>query len=279
MGYIDKIMGDRERVVYRTHQHVIVLLGRIVASLFVFAVFLALGLAVLLPPEGRGGDQVRFVVGVIALGSLVMPLYLIVSAWIEGMRGREFAWHIWRAALAGILILALALLLMLQPGYSFIGWIALVVALVPLAEVVRIFLDWLNERYIITNRRVMMIKGTINKHISDSALEKVNDVHMTQSIIGRLLRYGTVEIITGADVGVNMFRRISNPVRFKREMLNAKEQVHDSPAVATRVPEVPSSAADADIPDLIAELDELRRKGIITEQEFQTKKQELLDRL
>jgi uncharacterized membrane protein YdbT with pleckstrin-like domain len=195
------------------------------------------------------------------------------------MRGREFAWRIWRAALAGILILAFALILMLKPGYSFVGWIALVVAIVPIAEVIRIAIDWLNERYIITNRRVMMIRGTINKHVSDSALEKVNDVQMTQSIVGRMLRYGTIEIITGSDIGVNMFRRISNPVRFKREMLNAKEQVHASPAVATAVPQTPSSTADADIPDLIAELDELRQQGIITEEEFQAKKRELLDRL
>jgi len=34
-----------------------------------------------------------------------------------------------------------------------------------------------------------------------------------------------------------------------------------------------------DIPELIAELDELRKKGIITEQEFATKKADLLGRI
>jgi hypothetical protein len=284
-------MADSEQEVYSTHQHYIVLFQHLVTSFFAFLVFLGLGLAVLIPRTDEPGNQVRFVVGVIALGSLVMPLYLIASGWLEGLRGREFARRSWRAALAGVAILIVALIMMFQPGFRAIGWIAIVVALVPAVEVVRISLDWLNERYIITNRRVMEIKGIINKNVSDSALEKVNDVKMRQSMVGRLLGYGTVEIITGSDIGANSFRRISNPVRFKREMLNAKERLHEAVPPAKRdevlpladatesiTPESGAQAATT-IPDLIVELAELRQQGLITEEEFQAKKKELLDRL
>ena len=37
--------------------------------------------------------------------------------------------------------------------------------------------------------------------------------------------------------------------------------------------------ADRDIPAMIVELDELRQKGLLSEEEFQSKKRELLDRL
>jgi uncharacterized membrane protein len=292
MGYVEKMMGDREHMVYRTHQHYIVLLEEILVSLLVFVVFMAMGLAILVPEVGESGNRIRGIIGLIALGSLVMPLYLIVSALLRGLRGRELFWRIWWAALAGILILAFALIILFDPGRRVVGWIAIVVAVIPLSEVVRIFSDWLNERYVITNRRVMEVRGIINKHVSDSALEKVNDVQLEQSIVGRFLGYGTVRIITGSDVGVNMFRRISNPVRFKREMLNAKERLHESPEAEpeedfpiARVPSVKEPAVEpatppvADIPDLLVELDELRQKGIISEQEFQAKKKELLDRL
>jgi hypothetical protein len=280
MGYVEKAMGDNETVVYRTHQHIIILFERVLASLFVFVVFLAIGLAILVPPADEPGDRIRFAVGVITLGSLVMPLYLIVSAWIRGQRGREFAWAIWRAALAGILILTIAIILMLMPGLRPLGWIAIVVAVIPIAEMIRIVADWFNERYIITNRRVMEVKGTINKNVRDSALEKVNDVELTQSVMGRILGYGTVQIITGSDIGVNNFRRISNPVRFKREMLNAKEQMHPSRVSAgSDSQEALDALDDAEAIDLIAELDELRQKGILTEEEFQAKKKELLDRI
>jgi len=292
MGYVEKMMGDREHMVYRTHQHYIVLLEEILVSLLVFVVFLAVGLAILVPEVGESGNRIRGIIGLIALGSLVMPLYLIVSALLRGLRGRELFWRIWWAALAGILILAFALIILFDPGRRVVGWIAIVVAVIPLSEVVRIFSDWLNERYVITNRRVMEVRGIINKHVSDSALEKVNDVQLEQSVVGRILGYGTVRIITGSDVGVNMFRRISNPVRFKREMLNAKERLHEpleveleedfpmaQPQPAKRSAGKPGAPATEDIPDLLVELDELRQKGIISEQEFQAKKKELLDRL
>jgi uncharacterized membrane protein YdbT with pleckstrin-like domain len=152
--------------------------------------------------------------------------------------------------------------------------------------VIRILLDWWNERYIITNRRVMEVRGTINKNVRDSALEKVNDVELNQSIVGRVLGYGTVDVITGSDIGANEFRRISNPVRFKREMLNAKESYRMADTDAEEEIQRPPAAQPGDvdptkndIPDLIAELDELRQKGIISEEEFQAKKTELLARL
>jgi len=116
MGYVERILGDNERVVYSTHQHAIVLLGRLLGSLFAFVVFLGLGLAVLIPDADEAGNEVRFIVGVIALCSLVLPLYLIVSAWLEGLRGRDLVRRIWRAVVAGILILAFALIMMFYPG-------------------------------------------------------------------------------------------------------------------------------------------------------------------
>ncbi|MGD8487983.1 MAG: PH domain-containing protein [Anaerolineae bacterium] len=293
MSYVDKVMGDTEHVVYQTHQHYVVLLLHAIESLFAFVVFLIVGLVVLLPDTGQAGNELRSIVGLIALGSLVMPFYLIVSSWLRGLRGREFLRSIWQAVVAAVLILVFASVVLIMPELRIIGWFAVIIALFPLAELVRIFLDWYNERYIITNRRVMEVKGTINKSISDSALEKVNDVKLDQSIVGRVLGFGTVQIITGSDIGLNSFVRISNPVRFKREMLNAKERLHEpdssqpedkadvdrEQARAAAVLDSASGADRDDIPDLLVELDELRKKGIISEEEFQAKKAELLARL
>jgi hypothetical protein len=280
MGYVEKIMGDNEEALYRTHPHWIVLLQRVVGWLFAFLVFLGLGLALFFLED----DKQRFTIGLIALVSVVMPLYLIGAGWVRGRRGREFLQLVWRPAIAALVIVAVAVLIMVRPQIRAFGWLPIALGLIPFAEVVRIVLVWLNERYIITNRRVMEVTGIINKHARDSALEKVNDVDMRQSVVGRILGYGTVQIITGSDIGVNRFHRISNPVRFKRAMLNAKEQLHtiDSPLpIKPAVPAAPAGAApgEGQITDLIEELAELHRKGIISEQEFQTKKSELLARL
>ena len=156
-----------------------------------------------------------------------------------------------------------------------------VLAVFPIIHFVLRYLNWHNAQFIVTNRRVMEIRGVINKRVSDSSLEKVNDVVLEQSILGRFLNYGTVEIITGSDIGVNFFKHMARPVRFKTEMLNQKEDLSELDAYTSRARRVMAEEAPAsgEIPELIAELDELRKRGIISEQEFETKKAELLSRI
>jgi len=147
-------------------------------------------------------------------------------------------------------------------------------ALIPLAIMTRDILVWNNHQYIVTNRRVIQISGVINKNVIDSSLEKVTDIKMTQSFFGRLFDYGDVEILTASEIGVNLFTRIGNPVKFKTAMLNAKEKLGYEGAGSRG----PSPRPDS-IPALIAALEELRKKGIVTEEEFKAKKKELLAKM
>jgi uncharacterized membrane protein YdbT with pleckstrin-like domain len=147
-----------------------------------------------------------------------------------------------------------------------------ILVLVPLFGMVRDILIWYNRQYIVTNRRVMQISGVINKNVVDSSLEKVNDVKMSQSFFGRLFDYGDIEILTASELGVNVFKRIGDPVKFKTAMLNAKEKLgFDEDQVHLKQSD--------DIPSLIARLDELRKQGIVSEEEFQKKKAELLAKM
>jgi len=286
MGYVDRILGENEQIVYKTHKHWLVLLERIAALVFAVVVFTALGLVLLLSPDGPEGEELRLIVGLVGLGSVILPLFVMLRAWLRGLRGREFLRASWRPGLAAILILAVSLYVLLGSQYRLVGWLSLALAAIPLFDVIRIVADWVNEGFIITNRRVMEIRGIVNKHVRDSALEKVNDVELDQSVIGRIMGYGTVQIITGSDIGMNMFRRINNPVRFKREMLNAKERLNiDSSVPERRLDTAPMpsfTAVDPErerIPDLLIELAELRQRGILSEEEFQAKKKDLLDRM
>ncbi len=145
-------------------------------------------------------------------------------------------------------------------------------ALVPLAIMTRDILAWNNHQYIVTNRRVIQISGIINKDVVDSSLEKVNDVKMTQSFFGRLFDYGDVEIMTASETGVNLFKRIGDPVKFKTAMLNSKEKLGYE-GTGTQAKRAES------IPSMIAELDKLRKQGIVTDEEFKAKKKELLAKM
>jgi hypothetical protein len=279
MGYVEKLMGQGEKAAFLTRQHWTVLVNRILSSIFTFLVFLAVGAASFVPTVGP-------ILGFIMLAALALPLYDILVAVLSGLRGRELIGRIWVPILIALFILSLGIALFIPGANMIVGTVILLISVIPLAQAIKTFLDWYNVQYIITNHRVMSVKGVINKHVSDSALEKVNDVVLEQSAVGRMMGYGNVEIITGSDIGANLFRRIAHPVRFKTEMLNQKGKlVRSKQESPTTVPQVAVPAAleeqpDAqDIPALIRQLDDLRQKGALTEEEFQIKKAELLKRL
>ena len=149
-----------------------------------------------------------------------------------------------------------------------------ILVLVPLIGMVKDFLVWYNRQYIVTNRRVIQTAGVFSKDVVDSSLEKVNDVKLSQSFWGRLFDYGDIEILTASEVGANVFRSIGEPIKFKTAMLNAKERMGFEDEAG-----VQAIHAANDIPSLISRLDDLRKKGIISEAEFQQKKAELLAKM
>jgi uncharacterized membrane protein YdbT with pleckstrin-like domain len=173
-----------------------------------------------------------------------------------------------------VLIAGSSILLTMVGPFAAIGY---VLAVIPLIDLIRQLLDWINRQYLVTNRRVIQISGIVNKSVTDSSLEKVNDVKLTQSFWGRIFGYGDVEILTASELGTNLFQFLGDPVGFKKAMMDAKNRLSgDSEDSNLRFKNV---IKERTIPDLISELDELRIKGIITQEEFLAKKKDLLSRM
>ena len=149
-----------------------------------------------------------------------------------------------------------------------------ILLLIPIFTMTRDILNWSNRQFIITNRRVMQISGILNKSVTDSNLEKVNDLKLQQSALGRLFGYVDIEILTASELGINLFKQIENPVQFKTALINAKEEMDSYGR------ENPTPKPDSDpVTTMIASLSMLRKNGVITEEEYQQKKSELLSRL
>jgi len=178
-----------------------------------------------------------------------------------------------------VVIIGLSVLgIVLSPPWT---WLGLLFLIVPIGHFMLRIAVWWNKQYIITNRRIIRVAGTFNKQVSDTLLEKVNDIMMEQSALGRLLRFGDIKIISGSESGIDVFRHIADPIAFKKELFDQKEPLAGpdaSEAQAARVLSAEGPSA-GDVPELIAELDELRQKGVITDAEFQEKKQQLLDKI
>jgi membrane protein YdbS with pleckstrin-like domain len=145
------------------------------------------------------------------------------------------------------------------------------------------YLRWTTEQYIVTDRRVIQVRGILNKRVIDSSLEKINDVELRQTLIGRMMNFGTVEILTASgEEGVNVMDRIEGPLDFKKAMLEAKHN-HERgygylDPQGYQTPQR-SGVSSGDIQRTLEELAALRERGILSPDEFEAKKRELLSRI
>jgi hypothetical protein len=186
------------------------------------------------------------------------------------------------------------------------------VALIMLALGVLVFLYrfwiWWAQDYMITNRRLLKVTGVLNKRSADSALEKINDAVLAQSMFGRIFNFGDLEILTAADQAVDRYHMLNSPKEFKKTMLAQKHNLETefiygrpptpplradadraavpaapAPAMPAPAPAAPAPVSDEDesreVTETLARLADLRDKGAITAEEYEAKKDELLGRL
>jgi len=167
---------------------------------------------------------------------------------------------------------------LLSPPFTLFG---LLLLLVPIGHLLIRLWVWSSKQYIITNRRIIQVSGMFNKRVSDTALEKVNDIVMEQSAWGRLLKFGDIEIISGSESGIDVFRRIADPIGFKKTLLDQKGASGGSGIQPEQVERASGKEAPgaSEIPALIAELGELREKGLLSDAEFEEKRKQLLERI
>jgi uncharacterized membrane protein YdbT with pleckstrin-like domain len=172
-----------------------------------------------------------------------------------------------------------------QPTKNLLPFILLLIIL-PFISLLIDFFQWYNRKFIVTNWRVIQLSGVINKDVIDSSLEKVNDVKLRQSVIGRIFNFGTVEILTASELAVNKFKTIGGPIFFKTTIINAKEQLEregsqryyaPEPKMAA-VPAQPPSAA-ANISGTLSQMEELRKQGVLTDDEFKRIKDSMISKL
>ena len=209
----------------------------------------------------------------------------------------------WGAKLPILSIIAALLLLVLTRDLTGIvrdvfGWVTVILFVGGVAFLAWATLRYLNQEYVITNRRVMQVEGVVNKRATDSSLEKINDAALSQSIFGRMFGFGDLDILTAAEQGIEQFRMIVDPIGFKRAMLDAKHEyevgmeragwqpnsaggVDPGQASAPMAPaEAPGTKSSPDdVTRTLASLADLRDRGAISAEEYEAKKTDLLSRL
>jgi hypothetical protein len=96
-----------------------------------------------------------------------------------------------------------------QAGLAVAG-LGLLVALFGLVSLWWRTLVWRRMLYLVTDRRLIRLWGVFNFHEADTALEKVNDTSQNQSVLGRLLDYGDLDVLTAADAPPDRFSMMAH---------------------------------------------------------------------
>ncbi|HEY6569020.1 MAG TPA: PH domain-containing protein [Candidatus Limnocylindrales bacterium] len=252
MSYADGLLANDETVVRREHQH------------WIFPFYIA----------GKW----------VAVAVLVTVVGFILSQWVfksdgTGIIGGTIAFI--NNVVTIVTVIALA--------FAVIGFIYSVI-------------QWQSQEYILTSHRVLHVHGVINKQSGDSSLENVTDAQIRVPWLGRILGFGDLVVMTASEAGINNLRALRDPIGFKKAMMESKTErmivlntpratpqapaapapvpppVAPAPAPAPVAPVPPPPDAD-EVAKTIASLATLRDSGAITPEEYEAKKQELLDRI
>jgi uncharacterized membrane protein YdbT with pleckstrin-like domain len=79
--------------------------------------------------------------------------------------------------------------------------------------------EWRHERIVLTNRRVIEVRGILVRRVAMMPFAKVTDLGYTRSILGRLLGYGAVRLETAGQVqDLEHVRFLPDPDEFYRTL-------------------------------------------------------------
>ena len=197
---------------------------------------------------------------------------------------------------------------------TLLGWVTVVLFFGGIAVAIWTALRYINQEYVLTTRRVIQVEGVLNRSSTDSSLEKINDAVLNQSVFGRMFDFGDLTVLTASESGVDKMKMLRKPIVFKKAMLDAKHEfevdmeragwqpsppIRDTSAApaaaaptssggppaagastAPAPPPTPAPRADPEeVTRTLASLADLRDRGAITPEEYETKKADLLSRL
>ena len=126
------------------------------------------------------------------------------------------------------------------------------------------------DEFVVTSRRVIRKVGLVAREIQQAPLEKIQDITIEQGVLGRMLGYGTVIVETASEKGMLVFPAIAAPESFRNHVWGqapAKPEIAPSPA--------PSVAAQT----RLEELESLKQRGLVSQEEYAAKRQEILSHL
>ena len=85
------------------------------------------------------------------------------------------------------------------------------------------WLSWWRDLVFVTDRRLVHRWGIIMRQSSETAVDRIGDVRISQGPLGRAFDYGDLEIVAGSDLGVDRLVAIAHPEALSGALRLARE--------------------------------------------------------
>ena len=205
------------------------------------------------------------------------------------LSGNPHWWYFWKQVAAGAGILVLMFLFWsidtdwLSTG---IGWIALIAFVAWLADTIYEFVQWRTTRFAVTDQRVAYQSGVIRRSGVSIPLNRINNVNFDQSMIARMLNNGVVTIESAGETGDSIFENIPDPEKVRTVIfaqMEADEQAdshRDAAAIRDALQgQAPAAPATPTAQSRIEELESLHQRGLVSDEEFEVKRKQIVEEL
>lgn len=135
-----------------------------------------------------------------------------------------------------------------------------------ISEIIKVLIYMLTSVLAFTNKRVISKRGLLNIKVLDSPIEKVNDVDVRQTMLGRILNYGSIIIKTSSSIYT--FDYVKDAIKFKNLLMTTDK--------IQKVKIQENNQVSNSNYDELSKLKELLDKNVITQEEFDKKKKDIL---
>jgi len=137
------------------------------------------------------------------------------------------------------------------------------------------YLDWRTTNFVVTSDRLIYRHGVLAKHGIEIPLERVNNVLFSQRLFERMLGAGDLVIESAGESGRQAFSDVRKPSAVQNEIYRQIE-ANENRKFDRISRNAGAGGSGASLADELAKLDELRRTGVLSEEEFATQKARLL---
>lgn len=190
---------------------------------------------------------------------------------------REFRPH-WRLLVIPVLLALLGIALVVLtwnqvPANDTFDWVVTgLVAILSLRYVGYPVVAWWFTSYVLTNERLIRRSGILSRAGLEIPLENINDVRFSQTVLERALRSGDVLVESAGEHGQSRFTDIPEPEEFHSLIYRVRE-------IRSRDLVDGDGAGGTDPMSKLERLARLVKDGLISQDEFDAKKGDILDEM